>query len=79
LINNQELRIQLRPGEIEDIEINLFIPKDIKENYQVVMFRLKEKDDGFIGQPLIAFIKVIKDIQPLSASQYIRKSSIENF
>jgi len=48
----------LKPGDTEDINIDLFIPKDIKENHQVVMFRLKDKDGNFLGQPLIAFIKV---------------------
>ena len=53
----------LRQGETEDIEISLFIPKDIKEPHQVVMFRLRDTEGICIGQPLIAFIKVGREDQ----------------
>jgi len=41
LIDNQPLNTILQAGESQEITVNIFIPKDIKEPYQVVMFRLK--------------------------------------
>jgi len=49
----------LKAEEKEIIKLNLFIPKELNEQHQIVMFRLRNKELGFIGVPLIAFIKVV--------------------
>ncbi|CDW84571.1 UNKNOWN [Stylonychia lemnae] len=93
LIENKKLDGILQPNESEEIQVGLFIPKDIKENYQIVLFRLRDKDGYFFGQPLIAIIKVLRNLQSgnldqsqsLSQSMMrqsvvsIRKSSTEDF
>eukprot|EP00347_Sterkiella_histriomuscorum_P004328 403360863 len=92
LINVKDLQATLKPNETEEIQINLFIPKDIKETYQIVMFRLRTQDRQYLGQPLIAFIKVKRDQNSSQDSkdencdsqlQYsrvsLRKSSIDDF
>jgi hypothetical protein len=60
LIHNQSLGVALKPDETYAIQMSLFIPKDIKERYQTVMFRLRDNEGNFLGQPMIAFIKVKK-------------------
>lgn len=41
------------------------------------MFRLKDKQNQFIGQPLIAFIRIKDDLVPLRESQ-LNQSQLSN-
>ncbi|TNV79687.1 hypothetical protein FGO68_gene1735 [Halteria grandinella] len=60
LVEPQELKCVVKSGDKHDIIVNIFLPKNIAESHQIVMFRIRDKKE-YIGQPLIAFIKIDKD------------------
>jgi hypothetical protein len=38
--------------------VNIYIPPDIKEDHQIVMFRLRHQQTGFLGQALVGMIRL---------------------
>lgn len=46
------------PGETRDIQVNIFIPHEIKEDHQIVMFRLRHPQTGYLGQALVGMIRL---------------------
>jgi len=46
------------PNETREIQVNIYIPPDIKEDHQIVMFRLRHPQTGFLGQALVGMIRL---------------------
>ncbi len=60
-MENKLLKEQLVPNEEQILNICITIPNNISEDHQVLVFRLRDKDNELVGQPLTAFVKIIRE------------------
>jgi len=48
----------LQSNETKEIQVNIFVPLEVKESYQIVMFRLRHPQTGYLGQALVGMIRL---------------------